>query len=169
MDVEAGVTDWGLLFSLRAEKPFVCWAWKFCLQFGWRLKLRLQHGSARKSTLAREIETWNAYSVTVKKQTCGMTYNDKYDLGSGTTFLRANKCLPKSERDKVWNMFSEVLKEKYSDAETTEPEPPKEKINLLLVASDSDDENEHAMGCIALDRYQAELVINMFPGMVVEA
>ncbi|EMP42494.1 hypothetical protein UY3_00235 [Chelonia mydas] len=36
-----------------------------------------------------------------------------------------------------------VLKEQHSDVETIEPEPPKKKINLLLVASDSDDENEH--------------------------
>ncbi|CAM5084912.1 unnamed protein product [Eretmochelys imbricata] len=48
------------------------------------------------------------------------------------------KCLPKSERNKLWSMLSEVLKEQHSNAENTEPEPPKKKINLLLVASDSD-------------------------------
>nr|XP_048715960.1 probable ATP-dependent RNA helicase DDX59 isoform X1 [Caretta caretta]XP_048715961.1 probable ATP-dependent RNA helicase DDX59 isoform X1 [Caretta caretta]XP_048715962.1 probable ATP-dependent RNA helicase DDX59 isoform X1 [Caretta caretta] len=34
------------------------------------------------------------------------------------------KCLPKSERDGVWSMLSEVLKEQHSDAETSEPQPP---------------------------------------------
>ncbi|XP_038253661.1 E3 SUMO-protein ligase ZBED1-like [Dermochelys coriacea] len=68
------------------------------------------------------------------------------------------KCLPKSERDEVWNMLSEVLKEQHSNVETTEPEPPKKKINLQLVA---DDENEHASVCTALDRYRAEPVISM--------
>ncbi|XP_077672048.1 uncharacterized protein LOC144264289 [Eretmochelys imbricata] len=53
------------------------------------------------------------------------------------------KCSPKSEGDKVWSMLLEVLKEQHSDVETTEPKPPKKKINLLLVAFDSDDENEH--------------------------
>ncbi|EMP41405.1 Eukaryotic translation initiation factor 4 gamma 3 [Chelonia mydas] len=53
---------------------------------------------------------------------------------------------------------SEVLKEQYSDGETTEPEPPKKKINLLLVAPASDDENEHASVRTALDRYRAEPV-----------
>ncbi|EMP38596.1 hypothetical protein UY3_04201 [Chelonia mydas] len=63
------------------------------------------------------------------------------------------KCLPKSERDGVWSMLSEVLKEQHSNAETTEPEQPKKKINLLLVAPDSDDENECAAVRTALDHY----------------
>ncbi|EMP39782.1 hypothetical protein UY3_02973 [Chelonia mydas] len=71
------------------------------------------------------------------------------------------KCCPKSERDEVWSMLSEILKEQDSDAETTEPEPPKKKINLLLVASDSDDENKHALVCSALDRYPTEPIISM--------
>ncbi|EMP31919.1 RNA polymerase II-associated protein 3 [Chelonia mydas] len=70
------------------------------------------------------------------------------------------KCRLQSETDEVWSMASEVLKERRSDAETTEPEPSKKKINLLLVASDSDDENEHAF-CSALVRYQAEAIISM--------
>ncbi|KAH1166605.1 hypothetical protein KIL84_015777 [Mauremys mutica] len=41
-------------------------------------------------------------------------------------------------------MLLEDLKEQHSDAETSEPKPPKKKTNLLLVASDSADENEHA-------------------------
>ncbi|EMP38358.1 Nucleoporin Nup43 [Chelonia mydas] len=53
-----------------------------------------------------------------------------------------------------------VLKEQHSDAETTEPEPPKKK-NLLPVASDSDDENECALVHTALDSYQAQSVISM--------
>ncbi|XP_025070967.1 zinc finger BED domain-containing protein 1 [Alligator sinensis] len=71
------------------------------------------------------------------------------------------KCLPKSERDEVWNMLSEVLKEQHSDAEPTEPEPPQKKISLLLVASDSDDENEGVPVRTALDRYKAEPIIPM--------
>ncbi|KAM7145911.1 casein kinase I isoform 1-T1 [Macrochelys suwanniensis] len=71
------------------------------------------------------------------------------------------KCLPKSERDKVWNMLSEVFKKQHSYLETTEPEPPKKKINLLLVASDSDVENEHASVCPPLDCYRAEPIISM--------
>ncbi|EMP23945.1 hypothetical protein UY3_19012 [Chelonia mydas] len=58
-------------------------------------------------------------------------------------------------------MLSEVLKEQHSDAENTEPERSKEKINLLLMASDSDDENEHVSVCSALDRYQVESVIRV--------
>ncbi|EMP37461.1 Tubulin-specific chaperone C [Chelonia mydas] len=58
-------------------------------------------------------------------------------------------------------MFSEVLKEQHSSAETKEPEPPKKKINLLLVASDSDDKNEHASVLTALDCYRAEPVISV--------
>ncbi|XP_065406227.1 single-stranded DNA-binding protein 2 isoform X2 [Chrysemys picta bellii] len=53
--------------------------------------------------------------------------------------LKNLKYRPKSERDEVWSMLSEVLKEQHSDTETTEPEPLKKKINLLLVASDSDE------------------------------
>uniref|UniRef100_A0A8C3S380 Uncharacterized protein n=1 Tax=Chelydra serpentina TaxID=8475 RepID=A0A8C3S380_CHESE len=71
------------------------------------------------------------------------------------------KCLPKSERNEVWSLLSEVLKEQQSKVETTEPKPPKKKINLLLLASDSDDENEHASVCSALDRYRAEPIISM--------
>ncbi|CAM4521580.1 unnamed protein product [Lepidochelys olivacea] len=68
------------------------------------------------------------------------------------------KCCPKSERDVVWSMLSEVLKDQHFNAETTELEPPKKKINLLLVASDSDDENEHVSVCSAMDSYRAELI-----------
>nr|XP_048715200.1 coiled-coil domain-containing protein 66 isoform X4 [Caretta caretta] len=71
------------------------------------------------------------------------------------------KCRPKSERDKVWSMLSELLKEQHSDAETTEPKPPTQKINLLLVASDSDGENEYASVHSALNCYRAEPVISM--------
>ncbi|XP_074819982.1 arf-GAP domain and FG repeat-containing protein 1 isoform X6 [Natator depressus] len=71
------------------------------------------------------------------------------------------KWLPKSKSDEVWRMFSDVLKEQYSDAETTEPERPKKKINLLRVTSDSDDENEHASVCSALDSYRSEPIISM--------
>uniref|UniRef100_A0A8C0GIS5 HORMA domain-containing protein 1 n=1 Tax=Chelonoidis abingdonii TaxID=106734 RepID=A0A8C0GIS5_CHEAB len=39
------------------------------------------------------------------------------------------------------------LKEQHSEVETTEPEPPKKEINLLLMASDSDNKNEHAVFC----------------------
>ncbi|XP_043360501.1 protein SGT1 homolog isoform X1 [Dermochelys coriacea] len=75
--------------------------------------------------------------------------------------LKSLKCHPKSERDVVWNMLSKLLKEQHSDAETTEPKPPKKKINLLLMASDSDDESEHALVRSALDHYRAEPVISM--------
>ncbi|EMP38922.1 hypothetical protein UY3_03879 [Chelonia mydas] len=61
--------------------------------------------------------------------------------------------LPKSERDEVWSMLSEVLKEQHSDAETTEFEPPKKKISILLVASDSDDEHEHTLDHTVLNRH----------------
>ncbi|EMP35035.1 hypothetical protein UY3_07793 [Chelonia mydas] len=71
------------------------------------------------------------------------------------------KCLPKSERDETWSLLSEVLTEQHSDAEMTESKPPKKKINHLLVASDSDDENEHELVRTALDHYRAEPVISM--------
>ncbi|CAM5152372.1 unnamed protein product [Eretmochelys imbricata] len=63
------------------------------------------------------------------------------------------KRLPKSERDRVWRMLSEVLKEQHFNVETTEPKSSKRKISLLQVASDSDDENEHASVHSALDCY----------------
>ncbi|XP_074988858.1 serine/threonine-protein phosphatase CPPED1 isoform X2 [Caretta caretta] len=94
----------------------------------------------------------------------------KHEEGTNVRFLKIAtalnpriknlKCLPKSEWDKVWSMLSEVLKEQHFAAETTEPEPPKKKINLLLVASDSNDENEHASVRSALDHYRAEPVIS---------
>ncbi|EMP37480.1 hypothetical protein UY3_05292 [Chelonia mydas] len=67
-------------------------------------------------------------------------------------------------------MLSEVLKEQCSSAETTEPKQPKKKINLLLVVSDSDDENENASVCTALDYYRAEPIMSMdtSSGMVVD-
>ncbi|XP_075779778.1 E3 SUMO-protein ligase ZBED1-like [Pelodiscus sinensis] len=71
------------------------------------------------------------------------------------------KCLPKSERDEVWDMLSEILKEQHSNAEITETEPPKKKINLSFIASVSDDENKHVSVCTALDRYRAESIISM--------
>nr|XP_025038056.1 zinc finger BED domain-containing protein 1-like [Pelodiscus sinensis] len=70
------------------------------------------------------------------------------------------KCLPKSERDEVWNILSEVLEEQSPDAETRETEPPPKKLNLLLLASDSDDENEHGSIRTVLDRYRAEPAIS---------
>ncbi|XP_073215980.1 arf-GAP domain and FG repeat-containing protein 1 isoform X4 [Lepidochelys kempii] len=72
--------------------------------------------------------------------------------------FKSLKWLPKSKSDKVWGMFSDVLKEQYSNAETTEPERPKKKINLLRVTSDSDDENEHASICSALDSFYQNLL-----------
>ncbi|CAM4421562.1 unnamed protein product [Caretta caretta] len=72
------------------------------------------------------------------------------------------KFLPKSERDEVWSTLSEVLKEQHSDEETTEPEPPKNKINLLLVSSDTDNENEHVLLVRStLDHYRAEPIISL--------
>ncbi|EMP34416.1 hypothetical protein UY3_08448 [Chelonia mydas] len=47
-----------------------------------------------------------------------------------------------------------------TDTETSEPKPPKKKINLLLVVSDSDDKNEHALVHTALDCYRAESVMS---------
>ncbi|XP_074847231.1 E3 SUMO-protein ligase ZBED1-like [Carettochelys insculpta] len=67
------------------------------------------------------------------------------------------KCLPKYERDEVWTMLSEILKEQ-SSAET---EQPKKKISLRFMASDSDDENEHVALHTALDRYRAEPILSM--------
>ncbi|EMP41286.1 hypothetical protein UY3_01522 [Chelonia mydas] len=58
-------------------------------------------------------------------------------------------------------MLSEDLKEQQSDAQTTEPEPPKKKIPLLVIVSHSDDESKHASVCTALDRYRAEPIISM--------
>ncbi|EMP27113.1 hypothetical protein UY3_15798 [Chelonia mydas] len=49
--------------------------------------------------------------------------------------------------------LSEVLKEHQSNTETKEPEPPKKKINLLLVSSDLNDERERASVRTALDYY----------------
>nr|XP_048704291.1 uncharacterized protein LOC125635926 [Caretta caretta] len=95
----------------------------------------------------------------------------KFKEGTNVRFLKITtaldprftnlKCLPKSERDEVWSMLSEVLKEQHSNSETTEPKPPKKKINLLLVASDSNDESEHASVCTALDHYRAEPLLSM--------
>uniref|UniRef100_A0A8C3ISR3 TBC1 domain family member 12 n=1 Tax=Chrysemys picta bellii TaxID=8478 RepID=A0A8C3ISR3_CHRPI len=95
----------------------------------------------------------------------------KHKEGTSVRFLKITtalnprfknlKCLPKSDRDEVWSMLSGVLKEQHLIAEITEPEPPKKKINLLVVASDSDDENEYASVSCALDCYRAEPVIGM--------
>lgn len=45
--------------------------------------------------------------------------------------------------------------------ETTESKPPQKKISLLLVASDSDDENEGVSVCTALDHYKTEPISTM--------
>lgn len=52
-------------------------------------------------------------------------------------------------------MLSEALEGYHSNVEITEFEPPKKKIRLLLVASDSDDALSTDM-FISFDRYQAE-------------
>ncbi|EMP34431.1 hypothetical protein UY3_08407 [Chelonia mydas] len=88
--------------------------------------------------------------------------SDNYDVPASNESQTIRQwCLPKSERNKVWSMLSEVSKEQHFNAETTKPEPSKKKINLLLVASDSDDENEHASVRSALDHYRAEPVISV--------
>nr|XP_048699257.1 uncharacterized protein LOC125633676 [Caretta caretta] len=105
-------------------------------------------------------------SIKVQKEPVKNTFTadfTKHKEGTNVRFLKIAtaldpgfknlKCLPKSERDKVWSMLSEVLEEQHSDAETTDPETPKKKINLLLVGSDSDNENEHLLVCTALDCY----------------
>ncbi|XP_071754854.1 E3 SUMO-protein ligase ZBED1-like, partial [Centroberyx gerrardi] len=69
------------------------------------------------------------------------------------------KCLPRSEREEVWRLIKEETAQQ-PNKETREPEPPKKKMSLLLVASDSEDEGEAAADT-SVDRYRAEPSISM--------
>ncbi|EMP34057.1 Centlein [Chelonia mydas] len=106
------------------------------------------------------------------KDACSQELFSTPEEASQSQLSELREAQTREEAPEVWSLISEVLKEQHSDAGTTEPKPPKKKIYLLLVASDSDDENEHASVRTALDRYRAEPFISMdtcmFPGMVVE-
>ncbi|XP_071375757.1 E3 SUMO-protein ligase ZBED1-like [Centroberyx affinis] len=69
------------------------------------------------------------------------------------------QCLPRSEREEVWRLIKEETAQQ-ANKETREPEPPKKKMSLLLVASDSEDEGEAAADT-SVDRYRAEPSISM--------
>ena len=44
--------------------------------------------------------------------------------------FKNQKCLPKSERDEMWSLLSEFLKEQHSSVETTEPNHQKRKSTV---------------------------------------
>ncbi|EMP37403.1 hypothetical protein UY3_05384 [Chelonia mydas] len=67
----------------------------------------------------------------------------------------SNKLRPETTSGGRWEPR---LAEPADAAETTEPKPPKKKINLLLVACDSAYENEHVLVRTALDCCCAELI-----------
>lgn len=76
------------------------------------------------------------------------------------------KCLPKDERNEVWNSISNLVKEKrltqQPSADTTGKQPPKKSRMsvFLLGSSDSDSDNEESIdNC--LDCYKSEPKIDM--------
>ena len=68
------------------------------------------------------------------------------------------RCLPRAEREEVWQNLTEMLKDRepapQSSTEEMESEPPKKKMALLLMESESDDEAPSTDK--TLDRYRAE-------------
>lgn len=69
------------------------------------------------------------------------------------------RCLPRAEREEVWQKLSEMLMDRepasHPSRKETEPEPPKKKkMSLLLMESESDDEALSTDKTV--DRYKAE-------------
>ncbi|KAJ8374531.1 hypothetical protein SKAU_G00051110 [Synaphobranchus kaupii] len=65
------------------------------------------------------------------------------------------KCMPRAEREEVWRVLCEVLNNREPPRAEVEPEPPKKKMALLLMATDSESDDE-AQSNKPLDRYRAE-------------
>ncbi|KAJ8342953.1 hypothetical protein SKAU_G00328810 [Synaphobranchus kaupii] len=65
------------------------------------------------------------------------------------------KCMPRAEREEVWRVLCEVLKNREPPRAEVEPEPPKKKMALLLMATNSESDDE-AQSNKPLDRYRAE-------------
>ena len=82
-----------------------------------------------------------------------------------TTDLNKRKCLPRAARGEVWQSLSEMLKKEEPDQKTLtdemEQEPPKKKISLLLVGSESESEDEEVGTENTLERYKAEPCVSI--------
>uniref|UniRef100_A0AAV2K542 HAT C-terminal dimerisation domain-containing protein n=1 Tax=Knipowitschia caucasica TaxID=637954 RepID=A0AAV2K542_KNICA len=71
------------------------------------------------------------------------------------------KSLPKTERDEVWTTLGAMVREKSPRrSQTSENGPPKKKMTLLLLGSDSESEEE-VQPDRAIHRYRAEPTIDM--------
>ncbi|KAL2078815.1 hypothetical protein ACEWY4_026500 [Coilia grayii] len=70
------------------------------------------------------------------------------------------KCLPRSEREAVWKSVKEESAQQPEPHRETEPDPPKKKMNLLLTASDSEEEGDPTSD-MTVDRYRSEPSISM--------
>lgn len=70
------------------------------------------------------------------------------------------RCLPRKEREEMWQKLSEILKDKelasHPSREEMEPEPPKKMMALRLMDSESDSYDEALSRDKTLDRYRAE-------------
>ncbi|KAL2077895.1 hypothetical protein ACEWY4_025580 [Coilia grayii] len=70
------------------------------------------------------------------------------------------KCLPRSEREAVWKSVKEESAQQPEPHRETEPDQPKKKMNLLLTASDSEEEGDPTSD-MTVDRYRSEPSISL--------
>ncbi|KAI7800451.1 uncharacterized protein LOC130564312 [Triplophysa rosa] len=75
------------------------------------------------------------------------------------------RCLPKAERGEVWQKLNMMLKHgepaPQTFGEEVEPEPPKKKMALLVMGSESESDDEALFTDTCLERYKAEPCISI--------
>lgn len=75
------------------------------------------------------------------------------------------RCLPKAERGEVWQKLSMMLKDgepaPQTSGEEVEPEPPKKKMALLVMGSESESDDEALSTDKCLERYKAEPYVSI--------
>jgi hypothetical protein len=71
------------------------------------------------------------------------------------------KCLPKTDREEVWNTLEGMLQQESprKSSQTHDDGPPRKKISLLQMGSDSESEDEEVQP--AIQRYRAEPTIQL--------
>ena len=77
------------------------------------------------------------------------------------------RCLPRAEREEVWHKISEMLKDRepasQPSGEEMEDEPPKKKMTLLLMGSESESDDEALSTDKTLDRAEPSVSTETCP------